>query len=154
MGGMRRLVHSLLVTAVLTGCGGSMTTGPGNQPPGGGGTGGGGGGTGGDVGGGGGPADSVTVTVGNNFFRSDRNASANPAVDTVLAGGTVTWTWVNTGSVPHNVASVGAPSFTTGPLETGNGSRYVVAFTTPGSYQYNCDIHGNMMTGVIVVVAR
>jgi len=154
MGGMRRLVQGLLVTAVMAGCGGSMTTGPGNRPPGDGGTGGGGGGTGGDVGGGSGPADSVTVTLGNNFFRSDRNASANPAVDTVLAGGKVIWTWVNTGTVPHNVASVGAPSFTTGPLETGNGSRYVVAFTTPGSYQYNCDIHGNMMTGVIVVVAR
>ena len=159
MGGMRRLVHGLLVMAMLASCGGSMATAPGNRPPNGGGTGvgggaggGNGGGTGGDVGG---PAaDSVTVTVGNNFFQSDRNGSANPAVDTVVAGGTVTWIWVNTGTVPHNVASHDAPSFATGPLETGNGSRYDVTFTAPGSYRYDCDIHGNMMTGVIVVVAR
>jgi hypothetical protein len=27
------------------------------------------------------------VTVGNDFFRSDRNGTANPAVDTVVVGG-------------------------------------------------------------------
>jgi len=153
MAGIRRLVQGLVMTALLGSCGGSMATGPGNRPPGDGGN---GGGTGGDVGGGGGgpAADAVTVSVGNNFFQSDRNATVNPAVDTVVAGGTVTWIWVNTGTVPHNVASVGAPSFASGPLATGNGSRYDVTFATPGKYQYNCDIHGNMMTGTIVVLAR
>src|SRR5215467_13156145 len=103
MGGTRLLFQRVLITALLAGCGGSMATAPGGGPP----EGGGGGGS------GGGPvARSVTVTAGNNFFKSDRNGSANPAVDTVVAGGKVSWKWANTGSVPHNVQSVGMPSFT------------------------------------------
>ena len=123
----------------------------------GGGSGGGtGGGTGGDVGGGtggGSASSSVTVTVGNDFFRSDRNGSANSAVDTIPAGGTVTWRWVNTGSVPHSVQSLPAPSFTSGAVQTGSGSTYQQTFTTPGTYRYDCVVHGSLMTGVVVVTA-
>ena len=122
-----------------------MATAPGNGGPGGGGTGG---------GGNGGPTPaSVTITVGNNFFRSDRNGSVNEAVDTVVAGGKVTWKWASTGSVPHNVQSLGMPGFTSGGIETGNGSTYQLTFTAPGTYRYNCAIHGDLMTGVVVVTA-
>jgi hypothetical protein len=86
--------RTIVVTALVAGCGGgSMATAPGGAMSGGtgGGTGGGtSGGTGGDVGGGngGGSASSaVTVTVGNDFFRSDRNSTANAAIDTIAAGG-------------------------------------------------------------------
>ena len=145
MGGTRLLFQRVLITALLAGCGGSMATAPGGGPP----DGGGGGGS------GGGPvARSVTVTAGNNFFKSDRNGSANPAVDTVVAGGKVTWKWANTGSVPHNVQSIGMPSFTSSAVETGSGSTYELTFTSPGSYRYNCAIHGDMMTGVIVVIPQ
>jgi plastocyanin len=96
----------------------------------------------------------VSVTVGNILFRSDRNASVNPAVDTVVAGGTVTWTWVNTGAVPHTVESLGTPSFTSSGLESANGSTYQLTFSTPGTYQYDCAVHGNMMTGTVVVIAQ
>jgi len=149
----RQRVHKVLILALLTGCGGSMTTAPGGPPDGGGTGGGGGGGNGGGAGGGPTPR-SVTVTAGNNFFRSDRNRTANPAVDTIAAGGKVTWKWVNTGSVPHNVQSVGMPSFMSGSIETGNGSTYELSFSAPGTYQYNCAIHGNLMTGVIVVTPQ
>ena len=101
---------------------------------------------------GGGPAPSaVTITVGNIFFRSDRNGSVNSAVDTIAAGGKITWKWVSTGSVPHTVQSLGAPSFTSSALETGDGSSYELTFTAPGTYRYNCAVHGNQMTGVVVV---
>jgi plastocyanin len=121
----------------------------------GGGAGGGGGNGGGGGGGGGGPsAGSVTVTVGNNLFRSDHNGSVNAAVDTIAAGGKVTWRWVNTGQVPHNVESVGTPSFVSGAVKSGDGSTYELTFTAPGSYRYNCAVHGDLMTGVIVVTAR
>ena len=103
-------------------------------------------------GGGNPPAGSVTVSVGNDFFRSDRNRSMNDAVDTVAVGTKVTWTWTNTGMTPHNVQSLGTPGFTSGPVETGNGSSYEVTFTTPGVYRYNCAIHGNLMTGTVVVM--
>jgi plastocyanin len=96
-------------------------------------------------------AGTVVVTVGNNFFRSDRNRSVNAAVDTVAVGGKVRWQWVNTGSAPHNIASLGAPNFASGPVKTGTGNIYELTFATPGVYRYNCAIHGDLMTGMVVV---
>jgi len=161
-----RLLQAIMITALIAGCGGgSMATGPGTNPVAGGdggdGTGGGpgggsGGGTGGDVGGGSGGgsiSSSVTVTVGNDFFRSDRNNTVNTAVDTIPAGGTVTWKWINTGSVPHSVESVPTPTFTSSAIETGSGSMYQQTFATPGKYRYICAVHGELMSGVVVVLA-
>lgn len=164
MSGTTGLGYAILVAALLAGCGGSGTTGPtgggagggtggGGGGTGGGGNGGGGGGSGGDNGGGGLPPAAVTVTVGNILFRSNRNGSVNSAVDTVAPGSVVRWLWVNTGAVPHNVESLDTPAFTSGPIESTNGSHYDVTFTTPGTYRYNCAVHGNQMTGVIVVKA-
>jgi len=97
---------------------------------------------------------SLSVTVGNIFFRSDRNGTVNTAVDTVLAGGTVTWNWVNTGAEPHTVQSLGAPSFASSGVKSSSGSTYQLTFDTPGKYTYNCAVHGNLMTGVIVVLPQ
>ncbi len=109
---------------------------------------------GGSVGGGTGgtPASGdVAVIVGNNFMKSGHNGSVNPAVDTVAAGGSVTWTWTNTGSVPHSIQSLGTPVFRNSTVLTGNGSTYRVTFNTAGIYQYDCAVHGAMMSGTIVV---
>jgi copper binding plastocyanin/azurin family protein len=166
MSGTTRVGYAILVAALLAGCGGgSGTTGPtGGGGSGGGDMGGGGGGGGGGAGGGGGsggdnggggplPPAAVTVTVGNILFRSNRNGTVNSAVDTVAPGSVVRWLWVNTGAVPHNVESLDAPSFASGPIESKSGSHYDVTFTAPGTYRYNCAIHGDQMTGVIVVKA-
>jgi plastocyanin len=91
---------------------------------------------------------SASITVGNNFFTSNRNASNNPAVDTVQTGGTVTWTWT-ADAVVHNVDSQGSPGFTDSPLQTG--PSYSFTFSTAGTYQYTCAVHGGLMTGRIVV---
>jgi len=117
----------------------------------GGGYGGGGGGTGGNTGGGTPTNGNVAVIVGNIFMKSARNGSVNPAVDTVAVGASVTWTWTNTGNVPHGIQSLGSPSFPTGSVLTGDGNTYRVTFTTPGTYQYDCLVHGTMMPGTIVV---
>ncbi len=92
-----------------------------------------------------------TVTVGNIFFRSGHNSTQNPAIDTVAAGTTVTWTWSSTGDTPHSVRSEEEPSFASSDNLTGNGQTYTFTFTTPGTYQYDCAIHGDAMTGTIVV---
>lgn len=92
-----------------------------------------------------------TVTVGDIFFKSGHNSTQNPAVDTVAAGTTVTWTWTSTGSTPHSVQSEGEPSFTSSDNLTGDGMTYTFAFTTPGTYHYDCAVHGSGMTGTIVV---
>ena len=98
------------------------------------------------------PAPSTAaVIVGNVFFKSGHNGSTNRAVDTVAVGGTVTWTWTNTGNVPHTVESEGSPSFTSSAIRTGDGSTHQVTFSTPGTYQYDCAVHGTAMTGTILV---
>lgn len=129
--------------AVLAGCSGSSLM----APPVGDGSGGG------SNGGGGGGAGPLTaaVAVGNIFFKSGHNGSVNSAVDTVAAGGTVTWTWTNSGNVPHTIQSLGSPSFASSAILTGDGSTYQVKFSTPGIYQYDCAVHGTMMSGTVVV---
>jgi plastocyanin len=98
---------------------------------------------------GGGPVGSITV--GNIFFESSHNGTRNPAQDTVSVGQMVTWTWTNTGSTLHSVRSEGSPSFASSGVESGNGTTYTVTFTTPGTYHYDCAVHGSAMTGTIVV---
>ncbi len=146
---IRRLMTTIAL-AVVAGCSGSSSM----DPSAGGGSGGGGsagdGGGGGAPGGGAGPL-TAAVTVGNNLFKSGHNGSTNPAVDTLAVGGTVTWTWTNTGSVPHSVQSLASPSFTSSAIQTGDGSTHRVIFSTAGTYQYDCAVHGATMSGRIVV---
>jgi plastocyanin len=101
----------------------------------------------GGAGGGGGPVGAVTIGSGIRFA-SSHNGSQNPAVDTIPVGGTVTWTW--TGSLPHGVHSTGSTSFTSSRIMTGSG-MHAVTFTAPGTYQYDCAVHGTAMTGTIIV---
>ena len=104
-----------------------------------------------DPGNGNGGGDVGTVTVGNNFFQSGHNGTSNPAVDTIPAGTAVTWTWSNTGSTPHSVESEGTTTFASSAVLTGSGTTYSVTFTTPGTYEYDCAVHGQAMSGTIVV---
>ena len=97
--------------------------------------------------GGGDPVGAVTIGSGIRFA-SSHNGSQNPAVDTIPVGGTVTWTW--TGSLPHGVHSTGSTSFTSSRIMTGSG-MHAVTFTAPGTYQYDCAVHGTAMTGTIIV---
>lgn len=145
--------------AILVACSGSSPTTPSDGGTSGGGGGGGGGGSAGGNGGGSGGNNSgggaaplaAAVTVGNIFFKSGHNGSANAAVDTIAAGGTVTWTWTSTGTVSHSIESEGSPAFTSSAIQAGNGQTYQLQFSTPGTYQYDCAVHGAAMSGTIVV---
>jgi plastocyanin len=94
---------------------------------------------------------SAQVSVGNDFFRSVANGSQNAAVDTIDAGGSVTWTWSAAGS--HTVQSTGIPPavFRNSVVMSHAGDSYAVTFNHPGTYDYDCAIHGAAMTGRIVV---
>lgn len=83
------------------------------------------------------------VEVSNNEF--------TPAERTVPAGTTVVWTWTGTGAVSHSVRSNGTPSFPSSAVLTGSGQTYSHQFNTPGTYTYDCEVHGAAMTGTIVV---
>jgi len=125
---MASIVTAALVS--LTACGGVTS------PQGGGG------------GGGGGPVGNVTV--GNIFFRSVHNGSQNPAVDTIAAGESITWAWNAAGS--HSIQSTGVPDiFRNSVVMSGANDTYTVTFRNPGTYTYQCAVHGAAMTGQIVV---
>lgn len=68
-----------------------------------------------------------------------------PAVTTVEAGDTVTWT--NRGLTPHTVTAT-AGMFDSGRLDAG--ASFSVAFSTPGTFLYACTIHPTMKGEVIV----
>ncbi|MEX2181314.1 MAG: Ig-like domain-containing protein [Gemmatimonadaceae bacterium] len=89
----------------------------------------------------------ASVTIGDFFFRSVRNLTENEAIDTVGVGGTVTWSW--TGASFHDVGSNVAPTFTSSPLQTSG--QYQFTFGSTGTYQYNCNVHPQQMTGRIIV---
>ena len=129
---MRALLSILALSSALAtlGCSGGSTTAPNDCSN-----------------SGGGPA--WNVIVGNNFFRSARNGTCNTAVDTIPAGGSVTWTW--TGTTSHSVRSRGTPSFASSNILTGAGQTYTVTFDTPGAYAYDCAVHASQMTGRVVV---
>ena len=136
---LRAAIMGISALAALAGCGGYTASDPYG--------GGGGGGA-----GGGGPVGSVTVgTNGQIVYISAHNGTANPAVDTVAVGATVTWTWTNNQGVSHSVESEGSTAFASSPIMSGNGQTYAVTFTTPGTYQYDCAVHGTAMNGTIVV---
>ena len=155
---IQALLAAGLIVA-LAACSGNNPTSPTSSGGGsGGGTGTGGGyggvGTGGSTGSGTGgtpTSGDVAVIVGNIFMKSGHNGSVNPALDTVATGGSVTWTWISTGDVPHGIQSLGSPSFPTGTVLTGDGNTYRVTFNIAGTYQYDCLVHGTMMPGTIVV---
>ncbi len=100
-------------------------------------------------GGGGGGSQAGQVTVGNDFFVSAHNGSQNPAVDTIAVGSAVTWTWSAAGS--HSIQSTGFPIFRNSVVLSGASYTYSVTFKHPGTYEYDCAIHGSAMTGRIVV---
>ena len=109
-----------------------------------------GGSTGPDGGGVTGGGSAGQVVVGNIFFRSGHNGSQNPAVDTIAAGSSVTWNWNAAGS--HSIQSTGTPNiFRNSVVMSASNSSYVVTFQNPGTYTYDCGVHGSLMTGRIVV---
>jgi plastocyanin len=89
----------------------------------------------------------ATVSIGSFFFKSARNNSQNPAVDTIAVNGTVTWNF--TGGT-HGVQSTGSPSFTGQTVSQSTGS-FQFTFTVAGTYTYDCLVHGSLMTGAVVV---
>lgn len=84
--------------------------------------------------GGGGRSDSIDVA--DNFYR--------PASDTVAAGTTVTWKW--TGTRSHTVTF--EDGVTSEKITSGSFSR---TFDEPGTYAYQCNVHGASMSGTVIV---
>ena len=83
---------------------------------------------------------------------SIKNFSFNPGAVVVVIGVNNTVTWTNNDASIHTVTSTtvpqGAAPFDSGYLNTGNTFTYT--FTTPGVYEYHCQLHP-WMTGFVTV---
>ena len=77
------------------------------------------------------------------------NFTFNPKQLSVKAGTAVTWT--NHDDIPHGIASSGN-TFTRSTALTTDDS-FSFTFTTPGTYQYFCYLHPNMVGTVVVEAA-
>lgn len=75
------------------------------------------------------------------------NYNFSPGAITVKKGTAVTWT--NQDSVAHNVQETDGKS---GPMsgDLDNGKSYTFTFNTPGTYNYHCSIHPEMVGKVVV----
>ncbi len=81
----------------------------------------------------------------------------SPSTVTVNVGDTVTWVH-DSSSVPHSVTADDA-SFDSSPNCSfadegaclGPNAKYSHTFTQPGTFHYQCRIHGSEMTGVVIV---
>jgi plastocyanin len=77
------------------------------------------------------------------------NFTFNPKTLTVTAGTTVTWT--NRDDIPHGIAWTNNAFQRSKALDTDDSASFT--FTTPGTYQYFCYIHPNMVGTVVVQAA-
>jgi LPXTG-motif cell wall-anchored protein len=92
-------------------------------------------------------AATKTVSIGDNFY--------SPASVTISAGDTVTWT--NNGAAPHTVtadngsfdSSPNCPADTDACLQ--GGDTYSHTFSSAGTFGYFCKVHGQSMSGTVVV---
>jgi plastocyanin len=90
----------------------------------------------------------VRVSVGSNFFHSQKNNTEDPAIDTAKVGQPVVWT-VTSGT--HTVRSLLSPSFTSSVALTA--TSYQIIFSATGTYQYDCAIHTAVeMSGQVEVI--
>jgi LPXTG-motif cell wall-anchored protein len=92
-------------------------------------------------------AASKTVSIGDNFY--------SPASVTISVGDTVTWT--NNGAAPHTAtadngsfdSSPGCPANVDACLQPGD--TYSHTFSAAGTFGYFCKVHGQSMSGTVVV---
>ena len=77
------------------------------------------------------------------------NFSFGPQTLTVKAGTTVTWT--NRDDIPHGIASSNNAFAKSKALDTDD--SYSFKFTAPGTYQYFCYIHPQMVGSIIAEAA-
>jgi len=99
-------------------------------------------------------SDTVTIEVGSDtainqvMFRSRRNQTSNPAVDTIAVGGAVRWLWQ--GTLAHGVLINAPPVIYTSGNFTAPATTFLT-INTAGTYSYVCSVHGSAMNGRIVV---
>jgi plastocyanin len=92
------------------------------------------------------PSVAASSTLSSAVSISDNQFS--PASLTVTKGSKVTWNW--NGTNPHSVVGTFDGQNVQSPTNTGSGT-FTFTFNTPGTYNYQCGVHGAAMPGTIIV---
>jgi len=87
------------------------------------------------------------VSIVPNSGTNETSRGYAPAIVHVVIGVNNTVTWTNNDQVTHTVTALDG-SFDSGLMQPGQ--IYVHTFTTPGTYQYHCQIHA-WMNGTVIV---
>lgn len=103
-------------------------------------------------------AATTTVPVGDIYY-CNQSFQGGVCTTTIAAGDTVVWDFSDA-QIAHTVTECGAscssptssPLFESGVVQ-GGGESFQFTFTTAGTYNYYCQIHGLMQQGKIVVQA-
>ena len=82
-----------------------------------------------------------TVAIADNSF--------TPSSVTIATGGTVTWEW--SGEFPHSVVGDFAGMPVESETMTGVGNTFAFTFDEAGTFNYQCGVHGEAMSGTVVV---
>jgi plastocyanin len=84
------------------------------------------------------PAPNTVQVINNQFV---------PATITVAVNTTVTWNWAPT-ALTHNITPDNPAGVPSQPTITSGPFTYMHTFTTPGTYDYYCIVHGAPQTGM------
>ena len=87
-----------------------------------------------------------TPAVVHNTVQATMQLTFTPVTLSIKKGDTVTWN--NSSGIAHNVTFEGGAAFA---QALNDGSQVSRTFTTAGSFNYFCSIHGHSMHGTIVV---
>jgi hypothetical protein len=90
------------------------------------------------------------VVLDNYVFRSDRNGSRTPAVDTIPVGATMEWLLEPFDYDLHRIVSVGLPSFPDAEIPYASPALVSRTFVTAGTYEY-ADFYYPDDRGTVVV---
>ena len=97
---------------------------------------------------------SVTIVMPNGVG-SNQNLNFQPSTITVVIGVNNTVVWTNQDTISHTVLNTTAPiGFGSGTSLIANGQSFRFTFTTPGTYNYFCNIHPTYMKGTVIVKAH
>ena len=99
------------------------------------------------------PTPKATSVGGGTSMVSLKNTAYNPRSITVRAGTIVVWENDEASAIPHTVTA-GAPTAPSGAFDSGTlnpTQKFQFTFSTAGTFNYYCRIHGAAMTGVVVV---
>lgn len=87
------------------------------------------------------PSNTLDVSVQDNQY--------TPATANITTGGTVTWTWSTGNYASHSVTFADG----NGSSPTKMSGTHTRSFGTTGTYAYYCEVHGQGMSGTVVVSA-